>query len=232
VTEQETQRITRIYAQYQQSSIVQRQWSTSNPGNAAILQERQTAAYRCLQQAGLLPLQHHRILDLGCGSGHVLASLLDWGAQSVNLYGVDLLPDRIDRANRQYPELNFSAANAEQLDFPDSHFDLLILYTVFTSILDPTMAHNVAHEAARVLQPSGAILWYDFRFDNPRNPNVRGMNTRKIHSLFPDFTLRLQTITLLPPLARRLGRLTPVLYPILSRIPALRTHYLGLLTKA
>jgi hypothetical protein len=73
------------------------------------------------------------------------------------------------------------------------------------------------------------VLWYDFRYDNPRNPNVRGITKRHVEALFPGFYMCLHTITLLPPLARRLGRLTPVLYPVLIAIPPLRTHYLGVL---
>ena len=231
MTEPEVQRIKHVYETYRQSSVVHRQWSTANPGNQAILRERKQAEQQLLHQAGFLPLHDHRILDIGCGSGRVLAGFMEWGAQPENLYGVDLLPERIDHARQHYPQLDFSTANAEQLNFPDAHFHLLLLYTVFTSILDTTMAHNVAHEAARVLKPGGAILWYDFRFNNPRNPHVRAMTRTKIHTLFPDFTHHLQTITLLPPLARRLGRLTPTLYPLLAHLPILRTHYLGLLIK-
>ena len=42
-------------------------------------------------------------------------------------------------------------------------------------------------------------------------------------------TLRL--VTLLPPLARRLHALTPVLYPVLAAVPPLRTHWAGLLER-
>ena len=75
------------------------------------------------------------------------------------------------------------------------------------------------------------MVWYDFRRDNPRNPNVRGVRKAAIEKLFPGFEMRLQTVTLLPPLARRLGKLTPVLLPVLTRVPFLRTHLLGLLIK-
>jgi hypothetical protein len=57
------------------------------------------------------------------------------------------------------------------------------------------------------------------------------MTRNLIKELFPKLRTNLRTITLLPPLARRLGRFTPILYPMLSAIPILRTHYLGLLVK-
>ena len=132
----------------------------------------------------------------------------------------------------KWPALSpLQCANAEQLGFPDTSFDLVLLFTVFSSILNEQMSCNVAYEVSRVLRPGGAVLWYDFRYNNPRNPNVRGMTKRYIETLFPGLHMRLHTITLLPPLARRLGRLTPVLYPVLAAIPPLRTHYLGVLVK-
>lgn len=93
------------------------------------------------------------------------------------------------------------------------------------------MAHNVAAEVQRLLKAGGAVVWYDFRYNNPYNPHVRGMTKGHIQQLFPTFTFHLRTITLLPPLARRLGALTPLLYSRLARLPILRTHYLGLLVK-
>ena len=227
----EAERLRAVYHGYRKSQTVQARWSGANPGNRAIVRERTRALAHVLHGAGLLPLAQRRILDVGCGSGQVLASLTQWGAVPDRLYGLDLLSDRIRAARQQFPDIRFCRANAERLGFPDSAFDLVLLFTVFTSILDDRMARSVAREVERVLKPGGAVVWYDFRYDNPRNPNVRGMTKAAIRSLFADLELKLQMVTLLPPLARRLGRATPVLYPLLGRIPLLRTHYLGLLIK-
>ena len=231
LTDHEVQRLKQVYNVYRESQAIQAQWDESNLGNHAILRERQRAIRSLLSTHGFLPLTSCRVLEVGCGSGKVLASLLELGARPENLYGMDLLPERIAEAQKHYPDLQFQCANAEQLEFPNAHFDLVLLFTVFSSILDGQMACNVAHEVSRVLRPGGAVLWYDFRYNNPRNPNVRGMTKRHIETLFPDFHMRLRTITVLPLLARRLGRLTSVLYPVLAAIPPLRTHYLGLLVK-
>ena len=51
------------------------------------------------------------------------------------------------------------------------------------------------------------------------------MTRTAIHALFVGFEPRLLTVTLLPPLARRLGSLTSVLYPVFGSIPSLRTLY-------
>ena len=84
----------------------------------------------------------------------------------------------------------------------------------------------------RVLKPGESVLWYDFMYNNPNNPNVRGIKKHEIEDLFPGFFCMLKRITLAPPIARRIPEsILPVLYPILSAFPFLRTHYLGLLTK-
>jgi SAM-dependent methyltransferase len=230
-TDQEVRRLAQVYQTYQTSKDVQARWSHTNPGNCAILAERQHAIADMLGCYDLLPLGTRTILEVGCGSGNVLASLCRLGAQAEQLHGVDLLADRVQAARQRYANIDFQVANAEQLQFSSAAFDLVLLFTVFSSILDNRMAQNVASEVDRVLKPGGAILWYDFRYNNPRNPHVRGMTRSAIQSLFPGFALRLRTLTLLPPLARRLGGMTPMLYPLLSIIPQLHTHYLGLLVK-
>ena len=227
----EVLRLQRVYQGYADEGCSQSRWDETNPGNQAILRERDLAVRETLRDAGLLPLGARRILDVGCGSGRVLAGCLELGAVPENLHGIDLLSERIRNAQEKHPRMKFSVANAERIDFPDGTFDLVLLYTVFTSILDDRMARNVAGGVARVLKPGGSAVWYDFRFNNPRNPNVRGLSLSAVKGLFPGFEPRLRTVTLLPPLARRLGRLTSALYSLLAAVPLLRTHYVGLLTK-
>src|SRR5256885_1623686 len=85
--------------------------------------------------------------------------------------------------------------NAEHLDFADATFDLVMAITLFSSISERTMARRVAGEAARVLKTGGGLLWYDFRYDNPRNPNVHGVDRTEMRSLFPGFHGRLEAIS-------------------------------------
>jgi SAM-dependent methyltransferase len=230
-TSHEVQRLRKVYRDYRESGYSQTHWSATNPGNRAIVCERREGLHQMLAAAGLLPLSCRRILDVGCGSGQELASFMQWGALPVSLYGVDLLPDHVEAAKQQYPELHVQCGNAERLEMPDASFDLVVLFTVFTSILDSEMARNVAREVTRVLAPGGAVVWYDFRYNNPFNAHVRGMSRAAIRELFPAFALHLRAVTLLPPIARRLGRMTRALYPMLSMLPLLRTHYLGFLVK-
>ena len=65
----------------------------------------------------------------------------------------------------------------------------------------------------------------------PERPSVRGVRRSCLESCFPGFSCHWQSLTLLPPLARKLGALTAFAYPVLAAIAPLRTHFLGLLVK-
>jgi SAM-dependent methyltransferase len=230
-TKWEIDRLAEVYREYREDRGFQAKWSFTNPGNRAMARERQGLLTRLLKAHDFFPLAGRRILDVGCGGGTILASFKDLGASSENLYGVDLISERIALAEESFPDIHFQLGNAENLLFQSVYFDLVLLFTVFSSILDIGMARNVAREVSRVLKPGGAIVWYDFFYNNPRNPHVRGLKRSALRDLFPEFQIELYKITLFPPLARRLGPLTSVLYPALAAIPQLRTHYLGLLHK-
>src|SRR5262249_41077893 len=206
-------------------------WAPDNPGNQVILAELERGIGGLLASRGLVPLGRRSALDIGCGYGHFLGFLRALGADPENVHGVDLLEERLVYARATNPGLDVRVANAEALPFPDRSFDVVLLFSVLTSILDLDVRARVARETARVLAPHGVIVWYDFRFDHPTNPNVRGIGRREIGRLFPRFDMTLRTTTLLPPLARRLGTMTPRLYPALARMPALRSHLFGALER-
>ena len=230
-TPSEVDRLQEVYREYSVRGFGRTKWSPRNPGNQAILNECEDRLRELLQQTGFFPLEHRHILDVGCGSGDRLAAFEDWGARPHNLFGVDLIPERIHAARKNHPQITFDLANAEKLPFADGSFDLVTVFTVFTSILNPQMAANVSREIDRVLISGGAVVWYDFRIHNPLNRHVRGISRRQVQRLFPGFKVSLKTVSLLPPLARRLGRLARPLYSPLSSVSFLRSHFLGLLTK-
>jgi len=82
-----------------------------------------------------------------------------------------------------------------------------------------------------LLRPGGALLWYDFRIDNPRNRNVKGIRRAEILDLFPGLQGDVRSLTLAPPLSRTLVPVSRVLATLLSAIPLLRTHLLAVQVK-
>ena len=225
----EITRVRRVYRGYAERGRGAREWAADHPGNRAMVDERTRVLAALLERSGRLPLGSRRVLDLGCGDGDVLAGLVRWGALPARLTGVDVRAEAVARAHARWPDLRFEVADATVLPHRDASFDLVLCFTLFTSILDDGVARQVAGEIRRVLRPGGGLVWYDFRVGNPWNPHVRGMSRRHLRELFPEWRGTLRLVTLLPPLARRLHALTPVLYPVLAAVPPLRTHWAGLL---
>jgi ubiquinone/menaquinone biosynthesis C-methylase UbiE len=206
-------------------------WDPTNPGNQAILDERRRWTRTLLEKAGLLPLGGKPVLEVGSGTGGELAWMRELGAENQDLVGVDLLPDRVAAARRSHPGIRFDHGNAERMSYADESFELVLALTVFSSIPSEAMARKVALEITRVLKPGGALLWYDVRYDSASNPNVKAVPAPRVRSFFPGLQAELHTVTLLPPLARRLGPLAPA-YGVLASVPPMRSHLIGLLRKS
>jgi ubiquinone/menaquinone biosynthesis C-methylase UbiE len=204
-----------------------------DPGHLFMVQQLERRMLQALRRHGMESLQSKKILEIGCGNGHWLREFIKWGASPENLTGIDLLAERLAQARRISPAgLTLICGNAAQLEFADSHFDILLQATVFTSIRDLPVKRKVAAEMLRVLKPQGLLLWYDFHMNNPRNPDVHGIKRGEItNQLFPSCRIALERITLAPPLVRRLAPYTWLGCHVLSAIPWLCTHYLGTIRK-
>ena len=116
--------------------------------------------------------------------------------------------------------------DASSLDLGTERFDVVFQSTVFSSILDDEFQSRLARRMWALIQPGGQALWYDFTYDNPRNPDVRGVPVARIRALFPEGALSVHRLTLAPPIARPLTRIHPSLYTLVNLLPLLRTHVL------
>jgi ubiquinone/menaquinone biosynthesis C-methylase UbiE len=182
----------------------------------------------------LLALKRHRftrladatVLDVGCGTGMQLRRFLDYGALPEHLTGIDLLPERIERARRLNPALNWVVASAHALPFADASLDMVTSSTLFSSILDETLQQRIAAEMLRVRKPGGLILCHDFTYSNPRNAAVRGLSRRRFARLFaqPGMALTWRRVTLAPPIARRLAPHARWLAMTLEQLRIFNTH--------
>lgn len=226
----EVQRIREAYAR-RAAAIHNDRYSAFNAAGLFAIQSRERALITVLKRHGFYPLHEKRILDVGCGTGGVLRSFIQYGADPGNLCGIDLLEDRIETARRLSPNIDFRCGNAEKLPYPDESFDIILQFTVFTSILDPEMKRNIAWEMLRVLKPDGIIIWYNYHMDNPKNPDVKGVKKTEIYTLFPGCSIDLRRATLAPPLARLLAPYSYLVCYLLEKIPFLCTHYLGVIRK-
>jgi ubiquinone/menaquinone biosynthesis C-methylase UbiE len=206
-------------------------YALHRPANLFMRHSQDRALIWALTHAHLLPLRDRAILDLGCGAGSWLAVFENLGAQRANLSGIELDEARVVACRQRFPGADIRQGDASRLPWSEERFDVVLQSTVFTSILDGALKHAVAAEMVRVLKPQGAIIWYDFHVNNPRNPHVRGVGRREIEALFPGCQTSLRRTTLAPPLARRV---VPISWPLavaLEGLALLNTHYIGVVQK-
>jgi hypothetical protein len=175
-------------------------------------------------RAGPAARRRHPRRGLRSG-GDLRAIARDFGLLRPSLHGVDLLPGRIAQARSLLPDAALQVAGGDQLGYPDQFVDLVLASTVFSSVLDVSLARAVAAEMIRVTRR--AILCYDMHYPNPHNPHVRPIRRADRRDLFPGVRIGLTTVTLLPPLARGLGPLAGPGYRPLHAVRPLPSHYLS-----
>jgi SAM-dependent methyltransferase len=122
-----------------------------------------------------------RVLDVGCGPGHLSTRLAD--RHRLQVTGLDLDPAMIARANTDRPgnrggrRSSFLVGDVAALAFPDASFDLVVSTLSMHHWADP--AAGLA-EIGRVLRPGGRALIWDFR------PSARPHLFGPRHAHIPD----------------------------------------------
>lgn len=191
--------------------------------NSHLVKEREARYARIIRQLG--DPGQLRLLEIGAGTGANIPFFLQLGIAPEHLHANELLPERVRALRQAQPAITIHPGNA--LDIPqalDGSFHIVFQSTVFTSVLQAAIKQQIARRMWALLRPGGLILWYDFTFDNPANPDVKGVGIREIKRLFPEApAFRLHRVTLAPPIGRRVG----VLYPLFNALPLLRTHLAG-----
>jgi len=228
----EEQREPRAVAERYARRRVGDRYSLLRPEVWQSVQERQRAMLWLFERAGLANLSTLRLLEVGCGSGGNLLELLRLGFMPEHLTAIELLPERCEQARHVLPAaLNVIEGDALQADVAAASQDIVFVSTVFSSLLDEAFQQRLADAMWRWLRPGGAVLWYDFTFDNPRNPDVRGVSLSRVRALFPKARVTARRVTLAPPIARAVCRLHPALYTLFNALPPLRTHLLCWIVK-
>ena len=222
----EIELIRKRYAR-REANCVSPRYAFVRPAVYLSVQERERALMRWIRDYGIEPIASRRLIEIGCGTGLNLLEFLRFGFQPENLVGNELLPMRVAEARHRLPEsLAVVEGDALQLEFADESFDVVSQFGVFSSILDTEFQNALAAKMWRWATPGGGVLWYDFMFDNPRNPDVRGVRIKRIKELFPEGRMKCWRTTLAPPISRLVTRVHPSLYTIFNAAPFLRTHVL------
>lgn len=94
--------------------------------------------------------ENPKILDLGCGTGAVLAELIQW-SQATGLDFSDLAIQMCKERGLDH----LVEGDAQALPFADCEFDAIVALDIFEHVSDDVKAFS---EAARVLKPGGKLV--------------------------------------------------------------------------
>jgi len=96
-----------------------------------------------------------RVLDVACGTGNLA---IPAARRSAQVTGIDIAPNLLEQARRRTAAENlqatFEEGDAEQMTYPDGHFDLVM--TMFGAMFAP-QPQRVASELCRVCRKGGTI---------------------------------------------------------------------------
>jgi SAM-dependent methyltransferase len=203
-----------------------RAWDIANPGNAAIREELVRAATAAAGPA----LRGGDVLDAGCGSGWWLARLAADGVDPARLHGVDRHAPSAGAAARAVPGAQVEVADLRRLPYADGRFAAVFAFTALSSAGDAAATAQAVRESWRVLAPGGVLVVWEPRVPTPLNRSTRLIRPRALRAA-TGARPAVRSLTVLPPLARRLGPRAARWYPRLARIPLLRTHRLLVLSR-
>jgi ubiquinone/menaquinone biosynthesis C-methylase UbiE len=116
---------------------------------------------------------HHRVLDVGSGTGTFAVAIKGW-LPSAEVVGLDPDPKALARSRRKAERagvsIRFDQGFANALPYPDGSFD-----RVFSSLMFHHLPRDAKfatmREVRRVLKPGGSLHLLDFEQEGPRSHN-------------------------------------------------------------
>jgi ubiquinone/menaquinone biosynthesis C-methylase UbiE len=98
-----------------------------------------------------------KLLDVGCGNGKMLRSLMHAGG-SYELHGIDIDKEAIEEAERMGGGIRYASAPAEEIPYESGTFGIVMCHSTLHHMEDPKPAIG---EILRVAMPCGAVFIRD-----------------------------------------------------------------------
>ena len=116
------------------------------------------------------------VADIGCGPGYVTGHL---NAAGLDVLGIDLSPEMIAIARRDYPAARFAVGTMTDLELADNSLAGILAFWSVIHVPDDTVP-KVFEQFRRVLRP-GAPLLVGFHVGDETRHSDEGYNGRRIN---------------------------------------------------
>lgn len=119
------------------------------PGRRPRLNRTRQARYRVTAK-----LCRGRTIDLGCGEGHLTRMISERG---LDVLGVDISKEKIERAHQFYPELEFVLCDIARLELAEASFDTAVIAEVLEHVPE-AQGQEMLDKAWRLLREGGRLI--------------------------------------------------------------------------
>ncbi|MDR7008899.1 methyltransferase domain-containing protein [Paraburkholderia strydomiana] len=112
---------------------------------------------------------HESVLDLGCGTGAIARMIASRDDCKERITAIDISPYLVETGKRLASEeglshkIDFLTGDAHSIIELQGQFDVLIMHTLVSHVVDPV---TVLQEARRLLRPGGRLVIFDGDFDS------------------------------------------------------------------
>jgi trans-aconitate methyltransferase len=126
---------------------------SKNTWNAGLYEDKHSFVWQYSEDLIelLSPQKSEFILDLGCGTGQLTQQIATVGAE---VMGIDYAPTMIEQAEKNYPNLKFTVADARNFEFSQL-FDAIFSNAALHWVTEPEAAINCIWKA---LKPGGRFV--------------------------------------------------------------------------
>lgn len=173
------ERITRYWGKRSESFLEQRRAELNSP-----MAER----WREEISAYLPKGRSLKILDVGCGSGFFSILLSKMGHEVI---GTDLTPEMVEAsiqlAGEEQASCKFLQMDAENLEFADETFDVVISRNLTWTLPDVEQAYS---EWIRVLKKGGVLLNFDANYGADDTTDTSNLPQNHAHNMLGDEMMR------------------------------------------
>lgn len=133
-------------------------WDRLNLQEKPLITENPMEEERLDLVAELIRGDQLRILNVGLGSANLEQKFFEGRPrQCVQWCGIDISSDSVKKAQREYPDANFSVGDILNMNFPEGSFDYVIALEVLEHI-PPVHVLQALKEVSRVLKHGGYFI--------------------------------------------------------------------------